>query len=313
MNKQNLTHIHLQDLLGMRHYLPSIALFRSPLERSTLLGMHRSRLRGRGMDFDQVRAYQSGDDARSIDWRVTARTGTAHTKILHEESERPTFILVEQSLHLFFASTGCFKSVIAAQAASLFAWGCYQHNNRVGGLIFDHSNVLHIPLQRNRHSLLHFLQAIAEANQRLQQPMTQPLENPLANTLQHALQMTQPGSLIILICNEQHLNAQSSQLLQRLAQQTNLILLPLSDPFEHNLPLLQQARFSMGTERLKMDTGHKKVRQQWQHRAASYQRAWQTLAQQLNAPLIPLSTAQPIVQQLQAISLASTRQTQAAP
>lgn len=302
MDMQGRTHINLQELLGMRHHLHKIELFSTPIQHSTLLGLHRSRLRGRGMDFDQVRAYQSGDDARSIDWRVTARTGEVHTKVFHEERERSTFILVEQSLHLFFASTGCFKSVLAAQIASLFAWASLQHNDRVGGLVFDDSSVTHIPAQRHKHSVLHFLQAIADANQRLQKPMTHNLNNPLLMVLQQAQRLTRPGSLMILICNERHLNDDSSLLLRRLAEHSELILVPLSDPLEHNLPDLGQAKFNMGSNSLAINTHSNHLRKQWQKTGAAYQTAWKKLAQQLNAPLLPLSTQLPLLQQLQAIS-----------
>ena len=302
MDMQGRTHIDLQDLLGVRHSLKQIELFSTPLQGSTLLGLHRSRLRGRGMDFDQVRAYQAGDDARSIDWRVTARTGEVHTQVFHEERERPTFIMVEQSLHLFFASTGCFKSVIAAQVASLFAWASLQHNDRVGGLVFDHNSVKHTPAHRNKHSVLHFLQAIAEANQQLQQPMQQTLDNPLPQALQHAHHLMRPGSLMILICNERHLNDATSQLLRRLAKHAELILLPISDPLEHHLPDIGQARFNLGTNSLSINTHQQSLREQWQQTGATYQMAWKTLAQQLNAPLLPLSTQQSLLEQLQAIN-----------
>jgi len=309
MDMQGRTHIELHDLLDMRHYLHKIQLFSTPLQHSALLGLHRSRLRGRGMDFDQVRAYQAGDDARSIDWRVTARTGEVHTKVFHEERERPTFILVEQSLHLFFATTGCFKSVLAAQAASLFAWASLQHNDRIGGLVFDDNGVTHTPAHRNKHSVLHFLHAIANANQRLQQPVTDGLSNPLPEALQQARRLMRPGSLIILICNERHLNDETSQLLRRLAEHSELVLLPLSDPLEHCLPKIGYARFNRGDNSVGLNTHDSTVRQQWQEKGAAYQLAWQNLAQQLSAPLLPLSTQQPILQQLQAFNLQQTRST----
>lgn len=303
MDVQGRTHINLQDLLATRHYLHKIALFSTPLQRSPLLGLHQSRLRGRGMDFDQVRAYQSGDDARSIDWRVTARTGEVHTKIFHEERERPIFIMVEQSAHLFFASSGCFKSVLAAQIASLFAWAGLQHNDRVGGLVFTDTQLQHIPAHRNKHSVLQLLQAIATANQALQEPMFSESANPLPAALQQARRMTRPGGLIILICNERHLDEDNSQLLRRLNEHAELILVPISDPLEHRLPALAQASFSMGERSITLDTGQKALRQQWRQQGQAQQDAWQTLAKQLGAPLLPLSTAVPLLQQLQALSI----------
>lgn len=303
METQGRTHIDLQHLLDMRHYLHNFELFNTSLQPSTLLGLHRSRLRGRGMDFDQVRAYQTGDDARSIDWRVTARTGEVHTKVFHEERERPTFILVEQSLHLFFASTGCFKSVLAAQAAGLFAWASLHNNDRIGGLVFDEKSVQHVPIHRNRHSVLHFLQAIADANQRLQQPSTTPLSNPLPQALQHAQHLSRPGSLMILICNERHLNDATRLRLCHLAKHSELVLLPLSDPLEHALPELAQARFRLGASSLNIDTQNATLRQQWQQTGAVYQTAWQDLAQQTNAFLLPLSTQTSLFEQLQAVNL----------
>ncbi|WP_022966428.1 DUF58 domain-containing protein [Denitrificimonas caeni] len=303
MDVQGRTHINLQDLLATRHYLHKIALFSTPLQRSPLLGLHQSRLRGRGMDFDQVRAYQSGDDARSIDWRVTARTGEVHTKVFHEERERPIFIMVEQSAHLFFASRGCFKSVLAAQIASLFAWAGLQHNDRVGGLVFADTQLQHIPAHRNKHSVLQLLQAIATANQALQEPMLSESANPLSAVLQQARRMTRPGSLIILICNERHLDEDNSQLLRRLNEHAELILVPISDPLEHRLPALAQASFSMGERSITLDTGQKALRQQWRQQGQAQQDAWQTLAKQLGAPLLPLSTAVPLLQQLQTLSI----------
>lgn len=303
MDMQGRTHINLQDLLSMRHALYKIELFRTPLRHSTLLGLHRSRLRGRGMDFDQVRAYQSGDDARTIDWRVTARTGEVHSKVFHEERERSTLILVEQSLHLLFASIGCFKSVLAAQVASLFAWASVQHNDRVGGLVFDHAATQYIPVQRNKHGVLQLLQAIAEANQRLQQPMTQLLNNPLQHSLQQAQRLIPRDSLVILICNERHLNPTTQTLISRLAERSELILLPLSDPLEHNLANIGQAQFRLGNDSISIDTADPYLRQQWQATGTAYQAAWHRLAQQLNAPLLPLSTEYPVLQQLQNIRL----------
>ncbi len=109
--------------------------------------------------------------------------------------------------------------------------------------------------------------------------------------------------MIILICNERHLNDEASQLLRRLAAQAELILLPVSDPLEHCLPNIGQAQFALATSSVSIDTRNPNLRQQWHSKGAAYQAAWQSLAQQLGAPLLPLSTEFGALQQLQAINL----------
>src|SRR3546814_19119366 len=106
----------------MRHRVREVQLFSTPGQRSPLVGLHHSKLRGRGVDFDQVRIYQPGDDVRTIDWRVPARTQEPHTKLFHEERERPIYIVVEQSPRLFFGSGRLFKPVLAAPGARLIGW-----------------------------------------------------------------------------------------------------------------------------------------------------------------------------------------------
>jgi uncharacterized protein (DUF58 family) len=113
--------ISLADLIEMRHRVREVQLFSTPSQRSPLIGLHHSKLRGRGVDFDQVRVYQAGDDVRTIDWRVTARTQEPHTKLFHEERERPIFIMVEQSRRLFFGSGLMFKPL---PTATPLAWRC---------------------------------------------------------------------------------------------------------------------------------------------------------------------------------------------
>ena len=146
--------VSLGELIEMRHRVGEVQLFSTPARRSPLIGLHHSKLRGRGVDFDQVRAYQAGDDVRTIDWRVTARTQEPHTKLFHEERERPVFVVIEQSSRLFFGSALCLKSVLAAQAAALFGWAALNHNDRIGGLVFSDQEHHEIKPRRSKQSLL---------------------------------------------------------------------------------------------------------------------------------------------------------------
>ena len=117
------------DLRGRRKALTAVA------------GQHRSSFRGRGIDFDEVRIYQPGDDVRNIDWRVTARTGRVHTKLFREERERPVYLVVDQRESMFFGTQKAFKSVVAARIAALLAWASRDHGDRIGGFLFNDRDV----------------------------------------------------------------------------------------------------------------------------------------------------------------------------
>ena len=124
-------------------------------------------VRGRGMDFDEVRPYQPGDDLRSIDWRVTARKGKPHTKVFREERERPTLIVVDQTRSMFFGSRGRLKSVLAAEIAARTAWRALAAQDRVGGLVLDHGAVRVFKPLRREAAVLRVLAALVEANRAL--------------------------------------------------------------------------------------------------------------------------------------------------
>ena len=132
--------------------------------RSVLNGRHASRLRGRGLDFEDLRAYLPGDDIRTIDWKVTARTGRPHVRVMTEERDRPALIVVDQRMTMFFGSRLNMKSVTAAEAAAMAAFRILDQGDRVGGLVVGDSVLAELRPQRSRAALHRFLAALAEAN-----------------------------------------------------------------------------------------------------------------------------------------------------
>src|SRR3989338_5128182 len=235
--------VSLGELIEMRHRVREVQLFSTPARRSPLIGLHHSKLRGRGVDFDQVRVYQPGDDVRTIDWRVTARTQEPHTKLFHEERERPIYIMVEQSKRLFFGSGLMFKSVLAAQAASLIGWAALGHNDRIGGLVFGDLEHHEIKPRRSKQSLLQLLIRLAKANQALSND-SQGGRDSFGLALPPPRQVLRPGSLAVILCDERTLSDSSEQQLLLLARHTDLLLLPLSDPLHHPPPNTPFLRFT---------------------------------------------------------------------
>ncbi|MBU1331212.1 MAG: DUF58 domain-containing protein [Gammaproteobacteria bacterium] len=289
--------VDLSELIEMRHRVHEVQLFSTPARRSPLIGLHHSKLRGRGVDFDQVRVYQAGDDVRTIDWRVTARTQEPHTKLFHEERERPIYILVEQSPRLFFGSALMFKSVLAAQAAALIGWAALGHNDRIGGLVFGDQEHHEIKPRRSKQSLLQLLSRLVRANQALS-PETPLNRDSFGLALRRAREVLRPGSLVVVLCDERTLGDSSEQQLILLARHTDLLLLPLSDPLDHVLPAAGLLRFAERGARLELDTHQADLRQAYREQGEARQARWQRLAQKLGVPLLPLSTRAEMVEQL---------------
>ena len=289
--------ISLAELIEMRHRVREVQLFSTPSQRSPLIGLHHSKLRGRGVDFDQVRVYQAGDDVRTIDWRVTARTQEPHTKLFHEERERPIFIMVEQSRRLFFGSGLMFKSVLAAQAAALVGWAALGHNDRVGGLVFGDNEHYEIKPRRSKQSLLQLLNRLVRVNQSLHTEAAADRDT-FGVALRRAREVMRPGSLAIILCDERALTDSAEQQLALLSRHCDLLLLPLSDPLDHALPAAGLLRFADRGAHLELDTLNADLRQSYRAQGEARQARWELLAQKLRVLMMPLSTQREMVGQL---------------
>lgn len=228
--------LSLADLLAMAR-LP--ALSGSVAARARRSGGYLARQKGRGMEFDETRPYVPGDDVRSLDWKVTARTGHAHTKLFREERERPVFVAVDFRPAMFFATRGVFKSVQAARLAALVAWQAQQRGDRLGGQIVGADGVWELPPQHGRANVLHWLQQLVDSHQAASGWNSQAaaaadaaLNPALARLVRHA----RPGSLVYVLGDFRGLDRLGEAALGRLSGHCSLVLVWISDPFEQQPP-----------------------------------------------------------------------------
>ncbi len=202
-------------------------------------GAYVSRFKGRGMEFEEARIYQAGDDIRSIDWRVTARTGKTHTKVFREERERPVFISVDNRVAMHFATRGVFKSVLAAKLAGLLAWAAQHHGDRIGGQIFTDNLCQELKPQNGRHAVLRFLNTISNQGDDDKITATITLEQVLARLMFHA----RPGSRVYMISDFRGINDQVENYLAKLSRHCEVALIFVYDPLESHLPEKGRYRF----------------------------------------------------------------------
>jgi uncharacterized protein (DUF58 family) len=265
--------------------------------RSRQAGAYASPQRGRGMAFAEVRQYQPGDDIRAIDWRVTARRQQTHTKIYEEERERPVLLLCDLNPSMFFASSGAYKQVRAAQAAAILAWVALFGGDRVGGLVFNGQLLALQRPARRKTSVLRLLDNFA----RLQHQPGQFHPNPdappaqpgsLDNALTEACRVARTGSRIFIISDFIQLSENSAGLLGKLAQHNSVSAIHVSDPLEQVLPQHGQFAVAGAAGPLWFDAGDSAFRQAWQQRMDQHQERLQHCLRVAAVTRIDVSTGE---------------------
>ena len=130
------------------------------LSKHLFSGEYHSAFKGRGMSFSEVREYQYGDDVRSIDWNVTARTGDPHIKIFEEERELTLMLLVDVSPSCFFGTIDQFKHEVITEICAVLAFSATQNNDKVGLLLFSDDVELYIPPKKGRSHILRIIREL---------------------------------------------------------------------------------------------------------------------------------------------------------
>ena len=235
----DLVSVSLKTLINLAKPACGLNLHRLTI-RAQQSGGYLSAFKGRGMEFDETRLYQQGDDIRSIDWRVTARTGKTHTKLFREEREKPVFISVDNRPAMQFATRGVFKSVQAKKLAALLAWVANQQGDRIGGQVYSQSSCKELKPQNGKHSVLHFLNALVIADNSAGDEFD--LAKALARLAQHA----RPGSLVYVISDFRGINNQTENYLLKLSEHCDVVLIFIYDPLEKGLPAQGRFRFTDG-------------------------------------------------------------------
>ena len=290
----------LAALLRCRFAAQDLKLFAHRPARSLLSGGERTRFRGRGMDFEEVRLYQPGDDIRSIDWRVTARTQVAHTKIFREERERPVFMLVDQRSPLFFGSTRCFKSVLAAHLAALLSWAALANGDRLGALVFGDYDQRDVRPRRSKHAVLELLHQLQDYNHRLTSPIAPTLEqnaptpqrktNSLQQMLADARRIAKPGCALFIISDFHDIDPLAEQQLFELARHTDITLIHVYDQLERQLISNSALTISNGNERMQLAANEKAFQQAYTNQFDQQLEQLTNICKRMRIPLLSYAT-----------------------
>jgi uncharacterized protein (DUF58 family) len=286
-----------EELIRLRLAARDLQLGSRRPSLSTIAGAHSSRFRGRGMDYLESRGYQSGDDIRNMDWRVTARAGEPHVKLYTEERERPVVAMLDLNPGMFFGTRGAFKSVIAARAAALIGWAAVRHHDRIGALIFNGAHHELRPLGGQR-GVLRLIRALVETTDPAAGLRQTGHDSRLTDALRRLRRVARPGSLVCLLSDFYGIDADTRVHLQRLRQHSDVVACQVVDALEFHAP--PPGRYGIGDGRRSavLDTRTAARRSAYEHVFARHHQQVEELMRACAVPLIRLATTDDVVERL---------------
>ncbi len=292
-------YVELDSLAALQFHATGFTLHHNQPVHSLLFGRRASHVRGRGLDFEELRGYIPGDDVRSIDWKVTARTQKPYVRVYSEERDRPTILVVDQRINMFFGSRVSMKSVIAAEAAALAAWRALSQGDRIGAFVFNENSVEQIAPRRSRNTVVRILERISRFNHMLHAD-TPPHPNPtrLNDVLEAAARVCHHDALILIASDFDGADQQTRELLLHLSHANDVVCCLTYDPLAIHLPAAEQLVVSNGELQVELHLGQEKIRKNILEASDKRIRpilAWQ---HELGIPVLPLSTAEDVAGQI---------------
>ena len=294
-----MTFIHptLEDLIRLQFDARGFSFRTKQPVNSLLSGRHASRLRGRGLTFEELRGYRPGDDIRTMDWRATARLRKPHVRVYSEERERPVLLVVDQRSTMFFGSARTTKATAATELAALTAWRTLENGDRVGAIIFGDDEVIEIRPHRSRSNVLRICHELVRLNRQLSANSPPRITETFNDALRRAVNVARHDHLVTLISDCAGSNSRTRKLATHLAAHNDVMAALVYDPLGIRLSAVGQMTATDGPRRLSVPAG--------ESFADRFEAEFRTLGSQLKErlgalriPILPICTHEPVVEQV---------------
>ena len=299
MNSDTRIHVSLAHLRSLQGAASGLSFLPRQPSASLLNGRHASRLRGRGLNFEEMRDYLPGDDVRSIDWKATARTGKPHVRVFTEERDRPALLVVDQRMSMFFGSQLNMKAVTAAEAAAITAFRVLNASDRVGGIVFNDDSQVDIVPRRSERTVFALLESIVEMNSALSaDKVVVPAPDSLNGVLGSVARIAHHDHLIIVFSDFDGIDEMTHRRLSGIAAHNDVLLVLVYDPISERIDPGSQTVIGDGRMQAEIDLGSASIREA----VNSYTRGrlekihdWQTT---INLSVLPLSSGEETLPQM---------------
>lgn len=271
-----------------------IKILTSHLIDDRLSGDYHSVFKGQGVEFDEVRPYVPGDDVRSIDWNVTARTGAPHVKRFSEERELTVIFLVDVSGSQIFGSGARSKSELAAEVTCLLAMTAIRNQDKIGLILFSDRILKSIPPRKGRTSVMRLVREVLAADETRQ-------GTDIAGALKFLNNVQKRKTVVFLVSDFQDTGYERE--LRVTARHHDVIACPVSDPCEFALPNvgLIELQDPESGELLLVDTASAAVREAFRASASREDEDLMRFFKRNGIDTIALSTARPYIDDVRAL------------
>lgn len=293
-------YVDLQELIALEQRGRRVSFLPRQPVHSLLAGRYASRMRGRGLNFEEIRDYRPGDDVRSIDWKVTARLRKPHVRVFNEERDRQGLLVIDQRLSMFFGSRLAMKSVTAAQAGAICAWRILAAGDRIGGLVFNDTDMEEVRPERARHTVLHLLSQIVARNQMLgvgRGIVSHP--DMLNRALDRVRRLAPHDATVIVISDFDGADEATHDIIADLSRHNSVIALLVHDPLQSELPASARMTVTDGELQIVLEVGRESVRKNIREVTEARLRSVFAWTRELGVPVLPLSAAEETARQIQ--------------
>lgn len=279
----------LEELMSMRRYVAYVRSFRHKKSLSREAGDIRSAFKGRGMELEEVRSYNFGDDVRDIDWRVTARKGSPYTKIFNEEKDREVYVWVDLSASMLFGSKKELKAVTASKVAALLGWLALENKDKFGCVVFDGADSWLFRPQNNRSQLLAILKKLSVTGE-------QALDNPhnesgaVSKSLKLLEQNIKNHATLFVLSDFSKNDEETRRQLAALSKKSRLYLVDIFDALEENPPKSGEYMAEYAGKRLVFDSSLKTYRRDYQQYFADKRKKLQEFCRRFGCNLVEFRT-----------------------
>ena len=292
-------YVDLEQLIALEQKGRKVSLLPRQPVHSLLSGRYASRMRGRGLNFEEIRDYRTGDDVRSIDWKVTARLQSPHVRVFNEERDRQGLLVVDQRLSMFFGTRRSMKSVTAAEIAAVVAWRILNVGDRVGGIVFNDHTIDDVKPRRSRRIVLQYLSKLVAQNQALGVGRGITRDATMLNRAIDRIRRVAPHDATVVIFSDfDGADETTRHAVAALAAHNTVIAILVHDPSQSELPAAGRMTITDGELQIALDVAHGSTRQNILEMSKNRLRSVFEWTRDFGIPVLPLSTAEEPVSQL---------------